>query len=239
MKNICFIGAMSAELSHLDLILDSVLGEAKTSYYTVLDNQKIEISEKDVIYVPSPKLGVSILHAVNKNNHYPLIVLNEYENNVATVNSGVGLHKAFVTAKSIDQSKYEYFLNIGTAGALDESLKKGDIISIDTVFLEDDKGFYCSSLPYVKSFKNGANLSFMEFADNKSKKHYSELLKDKNIKSADMELYALRSQIPNLISIKIISDEVNEDSEEFTKNFDSFIKNKYNPAIEKIINSID
>jgi hypothetical protein len=237
MKNICFIGAMSAELSYLE----SFLGDEKTSYYKMVDEKRVDVKEENVIYLPSQKLGSSIIHACEINTGCRLMVLNEYENNIATLNTGVGLLNAYLAGLSIDKNKYEYFINIGTAGALDESLKKGDIFSIDSAYLDKDNKFYFLNMPYIKNFQNGCNLSIDKFADKAFKKKYSNYFKERKVpmKTVDMELYALRSSIPELLSFKIISDEVNECSEDFKKNFGKFINEKYNPGIEKIIKSIE
>jgi nucleoside phosphorylase len=244
MKNLCFIGAMSAEL----IYLENLLGEEKTSYKIMKENKIIEVPEENVLFRPSKKLGLTVIHTYDKETNLQIMVQNDYKNNVSVINSGVGLNNAYCAAKMINQKKYEHIINIGTAGALDEELECGDIISVDNVLIKNaeesenkNENFFYLDMRHFKNFKKGGVFSSQEFLDNKKKKYYCNKFNEINlgIKAVDMELFALRQVIPDLISLKIISDKVNENNETFMSNFSYFVKTKYNAAINCILETIN
>ncbi|MFA5303089.1 MAG: hypothetical protein WC393_00960 [Candidatus Nanoarchaeia archaeon] len=237
MKNICFLGAMSAEL----IYLENLLGKEKTSYKIVKDFKIIDVAEENVFYRPSKKLGLTVLHAYEKSTNIQVIVQNDYENNISVINTGVGLNNAYLAAKTIFQKNYDYFINLGTAGAIDETLEHGDILSIDTVLYQDDKNeLFYYPLTHLTNFKKGGVLSCSSFVDNEKKKFYCNKFKELklDINAVDMELYALREVIPNIISVKVISDKVDENNDAFLKSFPNFIETKYALAVEKILEKI-
>jgi len=236
MKNVCFIGAMSAELNHLD----NLLGKEKTSFYIVRNNELVSIDEKDVVYLPSKKLGLSVVHALKDKTFEHVLVVNEYENNVATMNIGVGIQNALAKSKVINADKYEYFINIGTAGALDENLKIGDIVSVNKAAVIQNDDLFIEPLNYVDKYETGGVLTCKEFVNVNEKKSYKNVFEAMNldIKAVDMELFAIRHCLPQIISLKVISDDLSHNNENFVKNFPSFIKNYYNPAIKKILTDI-
>lgn len=238
LKNACIFAALSTEMSRLDGLLGNPI---KTNYFLANESFKAKkIDEKKVYYKISKKLGFPTMSSREVNSHDYAVAVNEYENNNCIVVSNPGIFNAYFAAKMIDKSKYGKFINIGTAGALDETLKLGDIIAANAAYFIDNKKLINKGLAKIEGFIEGGILSFPEFLDKDGKIHYSKEFNNYGIgiKAVDMELFALANEIPGIYSFKIISDESSHDDCFFSKNFNSLIGNEYNKGIEKIFEAI-
>ncbi|MDD2678463.1 MAG: hypothetical protein PHT91_03510 [Candidatus Nanoarchaeia archaeon] len=236
MKNTCFICAMSSELAELD----NLLGTEKTKYYEI--STGTEISETQAIFIPSKKVGSSAMYACTKKGKSSLAVISEYKNNNAIINTAIGLENAFFSAQLLDLKKYDLFVNIGTAGAIDKDLKLGEILSVDTVSIIDNGRIHYFKLNnFNNSFKKGGVLSCKNFASPQEKRYYSELFdsQEMNMKAVDMELASLKQIVPHIMSFKIISDEFCEDYDSFCKKFPKFMRTKYPESAKKIFREIE
>ena len=126
--------------------------------------------------------------------------------------------KALTSLKKVDLSEIDTVINIGYCGAIDSSVKSGDIIKIKNIMDENGKILECicsntnSILKKIEDF-NLKELDLITTSSVKNLKEKNELKKKfSNVSLVDMEAFyllkELRNKKKNFCSIKIVYDDL-------------------------------
>lgn len=179
-------------------------------------------------FVATEAEALPLLKLIGRHNKKHQILGNkiDYNHNVSVVVTRPGLNNSYSAAQSINFNQFNMVLNVGLAGAIDSTLSLGSVVGINTVSLL--KG---TSLDVVESTlvdRHASCVSSPKFLES-----YEKILVKCGV--VDMELYAIRSVIPKVSSIKIVSDEHHQGSTYFVTNFRNIIDTYYTHMIEEII----
>ena len=141
--------------------------------------------------------------------------------------------KALINLKRINLSEIDTVINIGYCGAIDSSVKSGDIIKIKNIMDENGKKLKCISSntnSVVKKIEklNLKELDLITTLKVKNLKEKTDLKKKySNVSLVDMEAFHLLKELKkkkkNFYSIKIVYDDL---SFEIPTIFQSFLNNE-------------
>lgn len=144
--------------------------------------------------------------------------------------TGVGISNAkWELEKQIQENQYDFILNVGTAGSLEDNLKVGDIFIPDEIEYFSKEKKHTINLEQKIKLKPDWQTGVLVSSDDDIIKpeDKKELKSQTGAKAVDMEAYAIakiceKENIP-FLCLKVISDLA-----------DSFVKREYLKALKKI-----
>ena len=137
--------------------------------------------------------------------------------------------KALINLKTINLSEIDTVINIGYCGAIDSSVKSGDIIKIKNIMDENGKKIRCISSKTNSIVKNigKLNLKELDLITTLRVKNLKEKIdlkkKYSNVSLVDMEAFYLLEELnkkkKNFYSIKIVYDDLSFEIPTIFQNF--------------------